>query len=83
MLIEVVDPEPLTGDHVPSRKETERHEFMEGERGLAVRKGKHGQANEMLYGGRDSVEESMAAIGKGKQCQSIEAFSGGKEIDKG
>jgi hypothetical protein len=29
MLIEVVDPEPLTGDHVPSRKETERHEFME------------------------------------------------------
>jgi hypothetical protein len=36
----------------------------------------------MLYGGRDSVGESMAAIGKGKQCQSIEALSGGKEIDK-
>jgi hypothetical protein len=50
---------------------------------VAVRKGKQGQANEMLYGGRDSVGESMAAIGKGKQCQSIEALSGGKEIDKG
>jgi hypothetical protein len=32
MLMEVVDPEPLTGDHVPFRKETEKSEFMEGER---------------------------------------------------
>jgi hypothetical protein len=79
MLIEVVDPEPLTGDHVLSCKETERHEFMEGERDVAVRKGKQGQANEMLYGGRDSVGESVTAIGKGKQCQSIEAFPGGRK----
>ena len=76
MLIEVVDPEPLTGDHVPSQKETGKHEFMEWERGVVVGKGKKGQANEMLYGGRESVGESVVAIGKGKQCQSIEAFSG-------
>jgi hypothetical protein len=29
MLMEVVDPEPLTGDHVPFRKETRKSEFME------------------------------------------------------
>ena len=39
MLIEVVDPDHLTGDHVPSRKETGKHEFMEGERGVVVGKG--------------------------------------------
>ena len=33
MLMEVVDPEPLTGDHVPFRKETGKSEFIEGERG--------------------------------------------------
>ena len=33
LLIEVVDPEPLTGDHAPFRKKTGKHEFMEGERG--------------------------------------------------
>jgi hypothetical protein len=30
MLMEVVDPEPLTGDHVPFRKETGKSVFMEG-----------------------------------------------------
>jgi hypothetical protein len=29
MLMEVVDPEPLTGDHVPFRKETGKSEFMD------------------------------------------------------
>ena len=33
MLMEVVDPEPLTGDHVPFRKETGKSVFMEGETG--------------------------------------------------
>ena len=32
MLMEVVDPEPLTGDHFPFRKETGKNEFMEGKR---------------------------------------------------
>jgi hypothetical protein len=39
MLMEVVSPEPLTGDHVPFRKETGKSEFMEGERGVVVEKG--------------------------------------------
>ena len=39
MLMEVVDPEPLTGDHVPFRKETGKSEFMEGERGVVVETG--------------------------------------------
>ena len=30
MLMVIVDPEPLTGDHVPFRKETGKSEFMEG-----------------------------------------------------
>ena len=78
LLIEVVDPEPLTGDHAPSRKETGKHEFMKGEREVAVEKGRQGQASEMLYGGRESMGERVAVIGKGKQCQSIAAFSGGR-----
>jgi hypothetical protein len=40
MLMEVVDPEPLTGDHVPFRKETGKSELREGERGVVVEKGK-------------------------------------------
>jgi hypothetical protein len=39
MLMEVVDPEPLTGDHVPFRKETGKSESMEGERGVVVETG--------------------------------------------
>jgi hypothetical protein len=39
MLMDVVDPEPLTGDHVPLRKETGKSEFMEGERRGVVEKG--------------------------------------------
>jgi hypothetical protein len=77
LLIEVVDPESLTGDHAPFRKETGKHEFMEGE-GVVVEKGRQGQASEM-YGGRESMGERVAAIEKGKQCQSIEAFSGGRK----
>ena len=38
MLMEVVNPEPLTGDHVPFRNETGKSEFMEGERGVFVDK---------------------------------------------
>jgi hypothetical protein len=47
-LMEVVDPEPLTGDHVPFRKETGKSEFMEGERGVVVEK-------EAFSGGRKST----------------------------
>ena len=43
MLMEVVDPEPLTGDHVPFRKETGKSEFMEGEKGVVVEKGRQCQ----------------------------------------
>ena len=53
MLMEVVDPEPLTGDHVPFRKETEKSEFMEGEReGWLWKKG-------------DSVSQKRLSPGKG------------------
>ena len=39
MLMEVVNPEPLTGDHVPFRKEKGKSEFIEGERGWLWTKG--------------------------------------------
>jgi hypothetical protein len=40
MLMEVVDPETLTGDHVQFRKETGKSELMEGERGEVVEEGR-------------------------------------------
>jgi hypothetical protein len=40
MLMAVVDPEPLTRDHVPFRKETGKSELMKGERGVVVEKGR-------------------------------------------
>jgi hypothetical protein len=40
MLVEVVDPEPLTGDHVPFRKETGKSEFMHPCRTLSHFQGK-------------------------------------------
>ena len=79
LLIEVVDPEYLTGDHAPFRKKTGKHEFMEGERGWLWKKGRQCQASEILYGGRESMGKRVAAIGKAKQCQSIEAFTGGRK----
>ena len=39
MLMEVVDPESLTGDNVPFPKETGKSEFIEGERVVVVEKG--------------------------------------------
>jgi hypothetical protein len=50
---------------------------------VVVEKGRHGQASEMLYGGRLSMGERVLAIGKGKQCQSIGGFLRGKEINRG
>ena len=55
MLMEVVDPEQLTGDHVPFRKETGKSEFMEGEReGWLWKKG-------------DSVSQKRLSPGKGNR----------------
>jgi hypothetical protein len=50
MLMEVVDPEPLTGDHVPFRKETGKSGIMEGERGVFVEKGRQCQSRGFLRG---------------------------------
>ena len=61
MLVEVVDPEPLSGDHVPFQKETGKSEFMEGERGV-VEKGRQCQSKEAF-----SVD-SVVIIEKGGQC---------------
>jgi hypothetical protein len=55
MLVEVVDPEPLTGDHVPFQEETGKSEFMEGERGVVVEKGRQCQSKEAFSGGRKSA----------------------------
>ena len=53
MLMDVVDPEPLTGDHIPLRKETGKSEFMEGERGGC--------------GKRDSVSQKRFSQGEGNR----------------
>ena len=55
MLMEVVDPEPLTGDHFPFRKETGKNEFMEGKRRVVVEKGRQCQSKEAFSGGRKSA----------------------------
>jgi hypothetical protein len=55
MLMEVVDPEPLTGDHFPFRKETGKNELMEGKRGVVVEKGRQCQSKEPFSGGRKSA----------------------------
>jgi len=68
MLIEVVDPEPLMGDHVPFRKETGKSEFMEGERGVVVEKGRQCQSKEAFSGERKSAGERMVVIGKGSSA---------------
>ena len=65
MLIEVVDPEPLTGDHVPFRKETGKSEFREGERGVVVEKGKQCQSKEIFSGERKLTGDSVVIIEKG------------------
>ena len=78
LLIEVVDPEPLSGNNAPYRKKTGKHEFMEGERGWLWKKG------DMVRPARSCMVEGnrwerVAAIGKAKQCQSIEASTGGRK----
>jgi hypothetical protein len=62
MLMEVVDPEPLTGDHVPFRKETGKSEFMEGERGVVVEKGRQCQSKEAFSGGRKSAGAEVLVV---------------------
>ena len=45
-----------------------------------MEKGTQCQASEILYGGgRESMGVIVAAIGKEKQCESIEAFTGGRK----
>jgi hypothetical protein len=48
--MEVVDPEPQTGDHVPFRKETGKSEFMEVERRVVVEKGRQCHSKEAFSG---------------------------------
>ena len=55
MLMEVVDPEPLTKDHFPFRKETGKSEFMEGKRGVVVEKERQRLSKETFSGGRKSA----------------------------
>ena len=70
MLIEVVDPEPLTADHVPFRKETAKR--------------RHCQLKEAFSGERKSTGDSVVIIEKGERRQSLTTFSsGGKEIGRG
>ena len=62
MLMEVVDPEPPTGDHVPFRKETGKSEFMEGERWMVVEKGRQCQSKEAFLGGRKSAGAEVPVV---------------------
>ena len=52
MLMEVVDPEPLTGDHVPFRKETGKSELWKEREGWVWKK-------------EDSVSQKRLSPGKG------------------
>ena len=60
MLMEVVDPEPLTGDHVPFRKETGKSEL-----GMVVEKGRQCQSREAFSGERKLTGDSVVIIEKG------------------
>jgi hypothetical protein len=74
MLMEVVDPEPLTGDHVPFRKETGKSEL-----GMVVEKGRQCQSREAFSGERKLTGDSVIIIEKGGQCRSLKTFSGGRK----
>ena len=50
MLMEVVDPEPLTKDHFPFRKETGKSESMEGKIGVVVEKGRVSSQKRLCQG---------------------------------
>jgi hypothetical protein len=63
MIIEVVDPEPLTADHVPFRKETEKRRQC--------------QSIEAFSGERKSTGDSVVIIEKGERRQSLTTFSSG------
>ena len=79
MLMEVVNPEPLTGDHVPFRNETGKSEFMEGERGVVVEKGRQGQSKEAFSGEWKLTGDSEVIIEKRGQCRSLKTSSGGRK----
>jgi hypothetical protein len=79
MLMEVVNPEPLTGDHVPFRNETGKSEFMEGERGVVVEKGRQGQSKEAFSGEWKLTRDSEVIIEKGGQCRSLKTSSRGRK----
>jgi hypothetical protein len=79
MLMEVVDPEPLTGDHVPFRNETGKSEFMEGERGVVVEKGRQGQSKEAFSSEWKLTGDSEVIIEKRGHCRSLKTSSGGRK----
>ena len=79
MLMVVVDPEPLTVDHVPFRKETGKSEFMEGERGVVLEKRRQGQSKEAFSGEWKLTGDSEVIIEKRGQCRSLKTSSGGRE----
>ena len=62
MLMEVVDPEPLTGDHVPFRKETGKSELMEEDRGVVVENGRQCKSKEAFSGERKSAESEVPVV---------------------
>ena len=79
LLIEVVDPEPLTGDHARSERRQGNMNLWK-ERGGSCGKRETGSGQRDIvwwWKGIDGVR--VAAIGKAKQCQSIEAFTGGRK----
>ena len=75
MLMEVVDPEPLTGDHVPFRKETRKSEFMEGERGVVVEKGRQCQSKEVFSGGRKSAGAEVPVVRRSVSVNATDAVT--------
>ena len=75
MLMEVVDPEPLTGDHVPFRKETRKSEFMEGERGVVVEKGRQCQSKEAFSGGRKSAGAEVPVVRRSVSVNATDAVT--------
>jgi hypothetical protein len=62
MLMDVVDPEPLTGDHVPFRKETGKSELMEGDRGVVVENGRQCKSKEAFSGERKSAGAEVPVV---------------------